>query len=354
MEQSTKLDKATKISIATVVLIIVSIAIYYFVLYLPKSDQEGKKRLSQESNQNSEEGIKKKALEKISQELSNAIENNDIQKIYDNSEPSLINNIPRNKFITRYGKENDVASIKLQSSEEKINETNGEIKIAVFICETIESTLKWANKNQNNEIAKNFLLKIKGGEINSKDSEGCSDVGSYENMLFKYEYDNKIWKIVDIQPSERALVAASYYYIDYISESNQRKQDFFNRYSYGLDNKVYATKKYAIYLNNNLEQLVYLESVINKNKGINNQINSGSTANTPSASSNNIKPQTADPWDENEQRQKEQCQEDINKYTICMSKYNSEMAEYNSCLSEGKMSYCSKPFSFCYKPSCAY
>jgi len=59
--------------------------------------------------------------------------------------------------------------------------------------------------------------------------------------------------------------------------------------------------------------------------------------------------------------QQQRCQEEINKYNICMNEYNSEMGEYNACLSEvndpNHWRYglrCNKPFSSCYKPICAY
>ncbi|GEM_PF-4920548 len=55
------------------------------------------------------------------------------------------------------------------------------------------------------------------------------------------------------------------------------------------------------------------------------------------------------------QDQAQKCQENLNKYNICLSEYNSKMAEYNSCINgNGYTSFCSKPSNLCFKPSCAY
>ncbi len=61
--------------------------------------------------------------------------------------------------------------------------------------------------------------------------------------------------------------------------------------------------------------------------------------------------------DEWERKRKEECQEDINEYNVCMSEYNVKMAEYNSCLTreledKDSFDFCSKPVKSCYKPYC--
>jgi len=64
---------------------------------------------------------------------------------------------------------------------------------------------------------------------------------------------------------------------------------------------------------------------------------------------------------EAEQKSQEKCQQDLSKYSACMSEHNAKMAEYNTCLTKrsdpnylGYRPICLEPYNHCFKPSCAF
>lgn len=61
-------------------------------------------------------------------------------------------------------------------------------------------------------------------------------------------------------------------------------------------------------------------------------------------------------FEESEQRElerKQECQQDLAKYSVCLAEYNAELTEYNSCKSDPRRSMCGfKPYNSCSKPIC--
>lgn len=329
-KQPTKLDRAVKISIIFGILVALLIA-YYSVIFLPQREKEllGKQKKEEEVRKTEELEKKKESLIAFYTELTSAMENKNWEKDYKLSNQTLKENITESQYVS-YQKNNFPYSIKFTINNVEVDGDRGFIDRTLIICKTKECL--GANRNE------------------SKAQK-------------EYVYKNNSWQVIDEKPSERALAAAAYYFLDYTSKSNQRKKDFFHEFSYEVENKIYAIKMHALFLDKNTDRLVLLEKQISKSKEAKDQYISGCAINTPSfesstpsfepsspsISSNNTESLT-EQW---KREQKAKCQEDINEYNLCMIEYNSKMDEYNLCLNNVD-GYCFKPYKLCSKPICAY
>lgn len=190
------------------------------------------------------------------------------------------------------------------------------------------------------------------------------------------------------KPSERSLKVVVFIYINSLTQIQNKETKEIKMVSasdlpkYGIKNKLsgleylknyYATESAtteeiinnsALYLDTHIEKLTVLESLIEKYKqeaqrnnivyeniqNDNGLINSFLQYDQTNKSKDILK--------DFEIEQKQQCQEEINRYTTCMSKYNSEMSEYNTCMTEkvfNEWKICIKPINLCgIKPFCAY
>jgi hypothetical protein len=101
------------------------------------------------------------------------------------------------------------------------------------------------------------------------------------------------------------------------------------------------------------EDLLSTEGSSQNNNSINNN---AVQQNQPESNQvNYIEPTQVDYIQQNKLQQQQQCQDDINKYNICMNEYNLKLSEYNTCLNEARPFHnCLKPFNICFKPGCAY
>lgn len=84
-----------------------------------------------------------------------------------------------------------------------------------------------------------------------------------ENARKPYEFVNGEWQIPDPEPSERALKATNY---GYENSTQNDKKSIVNDYGYGSDNSSYAVRNWAIYLDKNLQELIRVETIIDKDK----------------------------------------------------------------------------------------
>jgi len=320
--QPKKLDKAMKISIIAGVLIAVLSITYYLVLFLPQKIKPLK-----------EAEFKKQSLEKFFNDLTAVTKNHDWDVAYEFQPQSVHEVVTKEEYIewaqntsTEYVSEDTIIK------EISIDGNKGKVHRVVTTCITQEC---------------------------EGDSKKIDD-GSRE-----FEYLNKNWQITDLDPSERALSAATNAYWIILKLDNGKKE-FYKKYSFGKENLRFALKKYALELDKNLDKLIMVESIINMGKA-NKTNNDYNSINTQSDLTNTSDEQlfgtqsTESALDKFNQERKQECQQDLNKYNVCLSEYNSKMAEYNICLSESSDpsswrhgSYCSKPFNFCYKPICAY
>lgn len=193
--------------------------------------------------------------------------------------------------------------------------------------------------------------------------EKCIDENKKNEEFNKeFYYLNSEWSFPPMdEPSEEALEIATKAYLEFVVESEKNKKDFFDKYSRGRENLTCAIRFYALRLENDKEQMVYVKELLNKvknKKSSNTTINMPSTTNTPAPNSNSGGESILDKLN----RERDQkCQEDMAEYNSCLNEYNTELAEYNACLSETSdpnswryNGFCSKPYNHCLKPYCAY
>lgn len=84
-----------------------------------------------------------------------------------------------------------------------------------------------------------------------------------ENARKPYEFVNGKWQIPDPEPSERALKAANY---GYQNSSKSDQNDLLNDFGYGSDSSTYAVRNWAVYLDENLEELIRVETIVEQDK----------------------------------------------------------------------------------------
>jgi hypothetical protein len=197
-----------------------------------------------------------------------------------------------------------------------------------------------------------YLLKF------SKINETTSGVSIEDNKLCQV-FSKSQNKIVDVpceekainEPSERALKAAAYAYLNMDKQSQKDMQ-----------NKMLATgsaeltiKNMAVWLDSDLTKLVMVEALMQKSQS-NSNSNSGNQGSLTTIVQPTVNPQSV--LDKYQVEERQRCQEKSNKYSLCLSEYNLKMNEYNTCLTEkltNEWKFCSTPLNLCgVKPYCAY
>lgn len=326
-----KLDNILKISLILGTLTVSLAIACYFVIILPSKD---KTKIDQTEKILDEREIKVEALRAFHNQVNKAHVEHDWSLLYDLVPDSLREILTREEFV------------ELNRKTEKPE---------YFSVNTVIKDIKIDGD-------KGFVNRIKTSCV-TEECEGDNKL--VDDASIEYEYIKEKWGFPQPIPSERALSVASKAYIEIISKSEDSKKVFYKKYSFGKENTNFALRTYALELDKNLEQLVLVESLIEKSKENNNKSSTGGTYSeinpfsiqTESPSANKVK----DILDEVERKGKEKCQSDLNEYNSCRSDYNTKLAEYNTCLVEKSdssswhyNSFCSKPFDFCRKPICAY
>ena len=169
-------------------------------------------------------------------------------------------------------------------------------------------------------------------------------------------------------PSERALKVASDLY-NVMSSSDQK--EYRAKWGDGSDTALPAIKTFAKTIDSDTAKIVLVESIVEKMRAenlhpivdepdpivVNQQapvVNFPAPIINQPAQSNSIQ----NNFDNIRQQQKQQCQDQINKYTLCLSDYQAKLSNYNSCLASqlsNKWIMCDKPYSFCgSRPWCSY
>lgn len=177
--------------------------------------------------------MKKQALAKFYNEIITAQDNQDWEALYSLIPQSVRENVTKEKFI---------ATEKAQAGKDKLLSQN-----------TIIHSLE---VNGNNGIVERTIVTCM--------AKDCTGNNRKEDTAKKeYVYVNGKWQIPDPQPSERALKTVVYIYLT-MSESEQKK--FVADNGYGSDSSSFATRNYAIFLDNNLDKLALAEAWVDKNK----------------------------------------------------------------------------------------
>jgi len=318
--QPTKLDKAIKISIIAGVLMASLSVAYYLVVFLPKNEA---KKTSQEPQVIDIES-RKQALAEFYNRFSDAIDNKDWGIVYESTPQSIKAYITKDQFI---------------AFQQKRTETN-----EPFSKDTIVNGV--TVDGEKGYVDRTITICL---------TEECMGTNRLEdNAKKEYIFTNGKWHQLDPQPSERALTVATSVYYDFVSKYKQIDKDsFLQKYSFGTGNEKLAIRQYAVWLDNDMQQLIVVEHTLNDLKAKN-------AVPTQAPQSNNYQSSESS-LDKLMREQQQDCQQDLAKYSSCIAEYNTKLAEYNACLSEASdpnswrhSSFCSKPFKSCFKPVCAY
>ncbi|MBI5122845.1 hypothetical protein HZA75_03215 [Candidatus Roizmanbacteria bacterium] len=176
---------------------------------------------------------KKQALAKFYNNLITAEEKQDWATLYKIVPQSVRDNVTEAQFATFYSgrqaKENVVSRKTIVNSIE-VTGNLGTVDRTIIVCLTKDCT----GENKVKEKAKKT-----------------------------YEFVNGRWQIPDPEPSERALKAANYAYED---SSNDERNKLLKNFSYGSNNSSFAIRNWAVFLDKSLEELVRIETLIEKSK----------------------------------------------------------------------------------------
>lgn len=328
MNNEPKIGKVFKINIVLGIILVALAIAYYFVFFLPSKNLSNNQ--ATEVKPLDDLAFKKQLLDKFANDIKVIIANKDWGSFYE-LQPQIIREaIAKDDYIEylKINLESKYYSENTEITDIKIDGDKGTVYRQITYCTTQEC------------------------EGNSKNIvDGTSE----------YEYINGKWQIPDPNPSERAIQAATSAYIEFISGNKKEKSDFHDKYSFGKESVGLAIRKYALWLDDNLEQLVYVEKVLEKKKGSQNSSGSYSSVTTPMqipVSENSQNP--ASVMDKVNQESKEKCQQDIATYNMCMNDYNTKLSEYNTCLNTRAYdnalhggAFCYKPMNLCSKPICA-
>ena len=177
--------------------------------------------------------VKKQALAKFYNEISTANDQKDWGKLYGLVPQSVRNNVTKDEFIAYYNLEsekNKIVSEQTIVNSIQVNGDNGIVDRTRVIC-------------------------------TSKECVG--DTRKEENAKRDYIYIDGKWQLPDPEPSERALKAANYAYED---SSKTDQADLIKSFGYGSKSSTYTVRNWAVYLDKNLQELVRLETLIEKSK----------------------------------------------------------------------------------------
>ncbi|KKS41862.1 MAG: hypothetical protein UV61_C0001G0088 [Candidatus Gottesmanbacteria bacterium GW2011_GWB1_43_11] len=158
-----------------------------------------------------------------------------------------------------------------------------------------------------------------------------------------------------IQPSQKALKLAADLYV----LSGKKGQDEMMK-KYNVTDPTTTIKLMAFEMDNDPAKMALIEAGLQKyNREQNNATNyDSSNYDTPTVITQPQTNNSSDWYEQWKAENKQRCQDEINKYTTCMTEYNSKMIEYNSCETEkltNAYKYCYKPMNLCgLKPFCSY
>lgn len=177
--------------------------------------------------------VKKQALGKFYNEIITAQDKQDWASLYKLVRQSVRDNVTEAQFTAHYSEQ--MGKDKIVSRETRVN--------------SIEVT---GNTGTVNRTLITCLAKDCTGKNRTE-----------ENAIKPYEYVNGKWRIPDPEPSERALKAANY---GYQNSSKSDQNDLLNQYGYGSDNSTFAVRNWAVYFDENLEELIRVETIVEQDK----------------------------------------------------------------------------------------
>ena len=177
--------------------------------------------------------VKKQALGKFYNEIITAQDKQDWASLYKLVRQSVRDNVTEAQFTAHYSEQ--VGKDKIVSRETRVN--------------SIEVT-------GNSGIVNRTIITCLAKDCTGKNR-------TEENARKPYEFVNGKWQIPDPEPSERALKAANY---GYQNSSKSDQNDLLNDFGYGSDSSTYAVRNWAVYLDENLEELIRVETIVEQDK----------------------------------------------------------------------------------------
>ncbi len=227
------MNKLTKIVLLILALAVIGEGLYIFK---PSLFSKNKEAIVQNAPVDEVE-LKKQALEKFYNSIVSASDNRDWEAAYE-FQPKLFRAVVSKEKFLEDAKKVGAPSYFSQNTEVKAVFVDGD-KGTVF--RVITTCITEDCEGDNKKI----------------------DDGSRE-----YGYVNGRWQIPDPDPSARALSVAAGVYLDFIANSKDpnEKKNFFNKYSFGIENLKYAIRSYALELDSDSSQLTYMENLLEKVK----------------------------------------------------------------------------------------
>lgn len=188
--------------------------------------------------------LKKQALAKFYSQISTAQDNQDWASMYELVPQSLRNYLTREQYIS------------YQKSLIGGQRRGFSVSQQKFIDLT-QNTLV-------NSIEVNGDIGIVDRTIITCSTKECIGIDRKEDNAKKsFIYTNGKWQIQDPQATSKALEVASYMYTN-TSESD--KKYLKDNFGYGTSSAPFITKNYALFLDQNPEELALVEAWIDKNK----------------------------------------------------------------------------------------
>lgn len=176
---------------------------------------------------------KKQDLEKFYKQIAEDSDNHDWSKLYDFSPQSVRNKVSKENYVEfeiSQAKKSKVVSEQTTVNSVEVTGDKGVVDRTRVTCLTKECT---------------------------------GDNRKEENAKKNYEYVNGKWQLPDPEPSERALKAANY---GYLNSSKKDQADLMNWYGYGSDDSNFTIRNWAVWLDKNLEELVRVETLVDQDK----------------------------------------------------------------------------------------
>ncbi len=204
---------------------------------------------------NNEVEGKKQALAKYYEEFSTAYDKQDWPTVYRFEPASIRENLTEAQYVAYNSKR-----IRIKLADNRTGSIGEE--------EFDPSLMTRLDQDSSKTIVNSIEVSGNSGTVNrtrvtclTKDCLG--ENRKENNAQLSFVYVNGNWQKPDSQPSERALKAVYYVFND-INEKAQT--DLLIKFSYGSNNYKFALSNWALYLDENMEELVSLETLIEKSK----------------------------------------------------------------------------------------
>lgn len=267
------MNNLTKIVLLALALVVIGEGLYIFK---PSLFSKNKEAIVQNAPVDEAE-LKKEALIEFDSKVSEVIKNKDFGALYDLSTKTTQKYFTRDQFIKLREEEikNTLSWMNITASNIQINNELGTIDRTYYACQNSyqitddEKAREWLDQNPTDaraEKVKEILIQHENGVvvkglINGKEMECLKEDIQTRQQTVKYNYSNGQWGMYDPMPTDRALKVSSSLFS---GVSKARLAEMEKGWGQGSENKLFAVRNFALYLDENNEALVSLETDIAK------------------------------------------------------------------------------------------